>query len=117
MAVPSHIRVAYRYLTASAYDEMMERFDKGESGILYTADNKQVEVFPKNGKAFNLGEAQKLIGGYVQLVRAKILGKQALCLVDEEGRMKGQKPNRGASQLAGMMLVGDVLVCRSKMFK
>ena len=82
MAVPSHIRVAYRYLTASAYDEMMERFDKGESGILFTSKNKQIEVFPKNGKNFSLAEAQKHVGGYVQLVYGRVMGKKALILMD-----------------------------------
>jgi hypothetical protein len=102
---------------ASAYDEMMGRFDKGESGILFTSKNKQLEVFPKNGKNFNLAEAQKHVGGYVQLVYARVMGKKALILMDEEGQLKGQTLNRGASQLANMPLVGDVLFCRSKMFK
>jgi hypothetical protein len=82
--------------------------------IFYKTDDTVEEVSPANGRDFTLAEVQKLVGGYVELVRMP--GKE-YALANEEGLMIGLPPNYNASQAVGMPLVGNVVVCRSTMFK
>jgi hypothetical protein len=56
-----------------------------------------------------LEEAQKLVGGYVELV--KIPSRPDIQLfVDEDGLMKNLPPNEDATRLAGIPIVGPALV-------
>jgi hypothetical protein len=65
-------------------------------------DGSEQEVAGK----ISLPEAQKAVGGYVEVVKAS----KVAFLVDEDGRRKGKPINHKASALAGVMLVGDVIL-------
>ena len=52
-----------------------------------------------------LEEAQKEVGGYVEMIRVE--GGQLL--VNEEGRLKGLSHNPTASEIAGQNIVGNAL--------
>jgi len=60
----------------------------------------------------SLEEAQKIVGGYVELV--KVGGNRTL-VVDDEGKLKGKPANKVitiiyGSQIYGGYIVGDVVV-------
>ena len=60
----------------------------------------------------SLAEAQKIVGGYIQLV--KLAHKKTL-VVDEEGKLKHKLVNKTitdmySSQIYGGTIVGDVIV-------
>lgn len=61
-------------------------------------------------KAPALEEAQKIVGGYVQML--KLDGKQML--VDEDGLSKNLKPNHRASEIAHTYIVGTAIVLSGK---
>nr|ART39127.1 H353 [uncultured bacterium] len=69
---------------------------------------------PRNGKKFALDELQQLVGGYIEMVRIPGDVGRRIFIVDEEGRLKGLKPNVRASHLAGQLLVGNALLCSPK---
>lgn len=58
----------------------------------------------------SLGEAQRLVGGYVELVRCA----SGAALVNEDGLRLGLPLNAAASQLVGRPLVGAVVVLPNK---
>lgn len=75
--------------------------------VLYPAGT-QAELTPKNGKRFSLEELQAAIGGgYIECVP---LPTGEVAIVDEEGLLKGQRPNALASTLVGRQLVGIVAI-------
>ncbi len=63
-----------------------------------------------------LEESQKIVGGYIELVKARENGKRVVTLVvDEEGKMKNKPTNRNiteryGSSIYGGYIVGDVIV-------
>ncbi len=67
------------------------------------------EISPRNGKEFELEELQKMVGGYIEVVRP-LTGKGFLVLNEEGLRMK-LAPNGAASMLYGRPIVGDVVFC------
>lgn len=71
---------------------------------LMKVDGTQEEV----GDKIDLQTAQKLVGGYVEVVCANHHGLKFL--VDEEGRMKGKQWNEKISIMIGHPIVGDVLM-------
>ncbi len=73
---------------------------------LLKTDGTATEVKPANGKKFTLAEAQALVGGYVERVRAR----NGFLLVNEEGLLKGLPWNLAASGMVGFTLVGDVVL-------
>ena len=57
-----------------------------------------------------LEEAQKIVGGYIELVRSTLDSNKTL-VVNEEGRLLGFKPNMLASNLyIHSLVLGDVIV-------
>ena len=64
---------------------------------------------PKGG--FKLKEMQEIVGGYIEIVS---LDGGMIMVVNEEGLLKRLPPNVIASELAGRVIVGSVLVCREK---
>ena len=74
----------------------------------------QEVIMPKTilweGTAPSLSEAQEMVEGYVELVR---LEGGDIMLVNEDGRME-KDPNQTASELAGQMIFGDVVVIRNQ---
>ena len=79
---------------------------------LLKTDGSVTEVAPAKGKKFTLAEAQAMVGGYVEMVRLR----KGFLLVDEEGLLKGKTLNMAASGMAGLDLVGDVLICTAGEF-
>lgn len=64
-------------------------------------------IHPDNGNKFTLDEVQKVVGGYVQVIR---LAHNMKLLVNEDGLMKGLPLNILASQMANRKIVGDVIL-------
>ena len=56
----------------------------------------------------SLAKKQKLIGGYLEYWP---LDKHSFMYVDEMGRLKGREINPRASEIAGRIIRGDVLLC------
>ena len=83
---------------------------------LYTPDADAPQpVVPANGTDFTLEEAQKLVEGYVELVR---LDDENILLVNEDGLLKRLPLNTAASKVAdGYPLVGNVVLCNTSMFR
>lgn len=77
-------------------------------------------VRPKNGTDFGLEEAQKLVGGYIEVVT---ISKGLIAIIDEEGRVKNKENNIKADGCiayhSGMVtqLHGTVVLCNSSMLK
>lgn len=80
---------------------------------LIKADGETSIVHPqKNGKEFTLQELQNFVGGYIELVpiyNPEYASKIMYC--NEEGRLIGLPDNREASRIAGISIVGDVIIC------
>ena len=60
-----------------------------------------------NYDASDLGKKQKAVGGYIEYVRTPL--DMTFC-VNEDGILLGLRPNPIASNLAGILLLGDVLL-------
>lgn len=76
-------------------------------------------ITPKNGTDFSLEEAQKIVGGFVEVIH---LSSTQIMIVNEEGLIRNLPYNRQASLIAYMArkanaIVGDVLVCGTEQFK
>lgn len=70
--------------------------------------NDEPSLYIRNDKPPSLEEAQKLVGGYVQLIWVH----QGQLLVDEDGIMKQLPINHRASRLAGQRIVGNAMYLR-----
>ena len=67
---------------------------------IYRVDGTIENVTPATGGEFTLDEVQKIVGGYVELVRLD----EGFFLVDEDGRYKGLPINPQATALAAQSL-------------
>jgi hypothetical protein len=65
----------------------------------------------ETGKIISLKDAQKAVGGYVEIVKLSFKSPKFM-LVDEEARIKSPCPslNQKASNLSGLQILGDVVV-------
>lgn len=89
--------------------------------ILY-ADNSCTDVRPKNGRDFKLGELNKIVGGYIDIVN---LRNGKILVVNEEGKLDNLPYNAQATNIArnaGVIftndyIVGDVLYCDDNQVK
>lgn len=72
---------------------------------LMKADGTVEAVTPANGKKFTLEELQGFVGGYIELLPLR--GRRVLC--NEDGLVRGLRPNYLASIACGMTLVGNVV--------
>jgi len=82
--------------------------------MLIKSDGTTVAVSPSNGTDFALSEVQKLVGGYVELVR---IGPGRIMLINEDGLSLGLPTNAKASKLFPPKIVGDVVTCDGSMFR
>lgn len=87
---------------------------------LFKTTGEVIEITPQNGKKFSLEEAQKLVGGYVELVPLKHR-KQLIC--NEEGIILGMPYNAKATEVLrenygphAQHLYGDIILCMTKEF-
>ena len=90
-------------------DEVVRQ--KSTEAFLYRENGSIDIVRPSNGKDFELGELQKLIGGMVEL---KPYMKRWWAVFDEEGTLKRLPLNEGASMRVGYQLYGPVLFTLKK---
>lgn len=80
------------------------------------------EITPVNGKDFQLDELQSIVGGYIQIIE---LDDDFIMVMNEEGKILGLKFNCFATSLACMFnairpgdyIVGNVLICKTRMVK
>ena len=56
----------------------------------------------------SLAKKQELVGGYLEYCP---VDEHSFMYVDEEGLIKGREINPRASEIAGRMIEGDVLIC------
>ena len=75
--------------------------------LLY-ADGRKEDVTPKNGSDFTLEELQGFVVGYIDIVSAR---NNRILVVDDEGLYKEASLNLNATNAAGMIIVGDALLC------
>lgn len=75
--------------------------------LIKSDSSAAIPVLPNNGKKFGLEEVQKVVGGYVEVVR---LPHNMKMLVNEEGILMKLPLNLLASQMANQKIVGDVIV-------
>ena len=61
-------------------------------------DGDSEEVQPRNGIDFSLEELQKIVGGYIEIVK---VSNRQIMVVDNEGKLKGKPVNLMASFLYG----------------
>lgn len=83
--------------------------------FLTSGETRGVE--PANGKTFELHELQKLVGGYIEIVK---LSADTIMVVNEEGLLHNLQPNDNAIWVCAEFgqpryIVGDVVVCDSNM--
>ena len=81
------------------------------------ANGDQEFPTPANGRTWTLKELKKIVGGSIELhpVPPGRGLKDALMVMNEDGKLRGLPPNDVASLLMGMLVVGDVLVCPNRM--
>jgi hypothetical protein len=81
---------------------------------LYEPSGRDSQPMPRDGRKFSLDELQALVGGYIEMVRIPGDAGKRVLFVDEEGRLKGLKPNVRASHIAGQLIVGNAVLCSPK---
>lgn len=69
---------------------------------------------PANGEAYELDELHKAVGGYIQIVYTRFGN---MMVVDEEGLIKEKPFNIAASEIAGIDIVGDAVLCHPDLVK
>ena len=78
---------------------------------LYRANGTPTPIKPKKGKRFTVGELQKLVGGYVELI--PIPGHYLA--VNEDGKLLDLNYNSNATRLVHQFgygyVVGDAVYC------
>lgn len=73
--------------------------------ILITTDGEVVD----NYDASDLNKLQSAVGGYVEIITTRL---DMTFVVNEEGMLLGLKPNYLASSMAGMVMLGNVLLVK-----
>lgn len=93
---------------------------KRDDAFIVKTTGEIVPVVPKNGTDFKLEEVQSIVHDYVEVVYDN--GEDCM-IASENAIAKGFWPNPTASDIAtenvnyGILILGDVLVCKSCMFK
>jgi hypothetical protein len=78
-------------------------------GMLISVDGEQKEVNPV-GDTFSLQELQQYVKGLIEIVP---IDDKRMAVVNEEGLLMQLPMNSVASQVAGRLLLGPVLVLSS----
>lgn len=80
---------------------------------IYRPDGSSQDVRPANGRCFDLGELQRIVGegtptgrGYIEIVPCK--DKQHILVLNEEGKLLGLPINVKASELAALPTQADL---------
>ena len=75
-------------------------------GMLISVDGEQTAVKPR-GATFSLDELQNYLEGFIEIVP---IDDARMAVVNDEGLIKQMPMNPVASQVAGRLLVGPVLI-------
>jgi Domain of unknown function (DUF3846) len=70
-------------------------------------------IAPAKGDVFKLEELQGYVDGYIETIRLNHReqhGNQDWMIVNEEGRLKGLRPNPAASFIAKQLIVGNAVI-------
>lgn len=59
-------------------------------------DGSKEEVYPANGRDFQLRELQHIVGGHIEIIQAS----DGIMVVNEEGKLQGLPRNEQATALA-----------------
>lgn len=86
------------------------------------ADGTEETIVPANGTDFSLEEAQKVVGGLIEVVN---LSDEMIIVCNEEGLFMDFDVNEKATELChkseaispGSFIVGDVLYCHTDMIR
>ena len=83
-------------------------------------DKDSEDYTPKNGSTFELEEMQKIVGGYIEIIR---LNDGRLIIVNEEGLLQGLSVNIEATSILrrdhsiAQYIVGTAIVCDADMIE
>ena len=83
----------------------------GNNGVIVIKENQMLHVFTET--APTLSEAQKLVGGLVEMVRSPT-DPEIQILVNEEGLLRGLPFNEEASRLCDTGIVGDAIILKGE---
>lgn len=87
--------------------------------MILKADGSFEHRPPANGRDYTLGELQKIVGGYVEIIKTP---RGMFMVIDEEGKLNEKPVNIAATEIfRGLgvddVVVGDVLYCDPSMVK
>ena len=97
--------------------------DFKNKAFLVKADGTYNRIFPKNGKDFKLEELQNYVGGSIQIIQGRDRDSDIICVLHEEGKLIQLQYNFMATLIfadvlfEGDAIVGDVIICDSKLVK
>lgn len=92
-----------------------------EAKIIH-ANGTEEKIVPANGSDFSLEEAQKVVGGLIEVVN---LSNEMIIVCNEEGLYMNLDVNQKATDLClkseailpGSFIVGDVIYCHTDMIR
>lgn len=103
--------------TEEPQQEKEEPTETKTAKIVYP-DKDSEDYTPKNGTTFELEEMQKIVGGYIEIIR---LNDGRLIIVNEEGLLQGLPVNIEATNIlrrdhpTTQYIVGNAIVCDADM--
>lgn len=91
---------------------------KGNTAYHITVQGEITEIAPKNGRDFQLEEAQSLVDGYIEVL---FLNSDRIMVINENGKFT-KEYNEAATRIAHTWqairwndyICGDVIVCPSE---
>ena len=95
-----------------------EQATETKSAKIIYADKEEEDYTPKNGKTFELGEMQGIVGGYIEIINLK---EGRMMSVDEEGKLNNKEVNIPATNILRRdhytidYIVGTAIVCDADM--
>ena len=87
---------------------------KHNIAALITENYELKFVDPKNKKTFSLEELQTSVGGFIEIYPENLV-EDSVTFVDEEGLLKGRKPNQFIKDVFGVDVVGNAFIVPSKL--
>ena len=106
--------------TEEPKQEGEEQPAKTKSAKIVYPDKGTEDYTPKNGRTFILEEMQKIVGGYIEVIRLK---DGRLMIVNEEGLLQGLPVNIEATNIlrrdhsTTQYIVGNAIVCDADMIE
>ena len=97
--------------------------DFKNKALLVKTDGTYTKIFPENKEDFRLEELQKYVGGNIEIIQGKDQDSDIICVLHEEGKLIGLQYNFMATLMfadvlfEGDAIVGDVIICDTKLVK